>query len=267
MRRREESRDLEKSLHSLAEERVSDSMDLWPRIRERLDERGTNQERIRTGIQPHPRTFSRPVLGVLKILSPVALSVLILGGLLYLAAGPWHGVTGSEGPGHTPTVANGGRSSTEPVRKVLAGDRIGRAAFGESPETVVRRLEALLGRPPSKPYHANHAGGGVDHEIRWPGLTVYFGRGRFVGYEYGWRKQAGNEPVLATRKGLRVGDKVAVGERLYGRAFQLSAEQGGAWFVKTPHGRLMGYTSDVTNPKGKILTIDAGHVGGPALSP
>ncbi|MHB1537995.1 MAG: hypothetical protein ACYCUM_07775 [Solirubrobacteraceae bacterium] len=53
----------------------------------------------------------------------------------------------------------------------------------------------------------------------------------------------------------------------YGPAFELSPAQGGSWFVKTPQGRLMGYTSDVTNPNGKIMTIDAGHLGGPALTP
>jgi hypothetical protein len=165
----------------------------------------------------------------------------------------------------TPPAAHSGRSVQ--LRKVLAGDRIGRAAFGESPATVVRRLDALLGRPPSKPYHATGAGGGVDHEIQWPGLEVFFGRGRLVGYSYGQPKQAGGEPVLATRKGLRVGDTVAAGERLYGPAFHVSAEQGGAWSVNTPQGRLMGFTSDVTNRKGKVLTIEAGHVGGPALTP
>jgi hypothetical protein len=169
--------------------------------------------------------------------------------------------------GQTPPAAHSGRSSIVPVRNVLAGDRIGRAIFGESPATVVRRLDALLGRAPSNPYHATGAGGGVDHEIRWPGLEVFFGRGRFVGYSYGEPKQASGEPVLATRKGLRVGDPVADGERLYGQAFRVSAEQGGAWSVNTPHGRLLGFTSDVTNPKGKVLTIEAGHVGGPALTP
>jgi hypothetical protein len=29
----------------------------------------------------------------------------------------------------------------------------------------------------------------------------------------------------------------------------------------------MGFASDVTSPKGKILTIEAGRVGGPALTP
>lgn len=157
------------------------------------------------------------------------------------------------------------RSSAEPVRQVLAGNGIGRAAFGETPASVVRRLDTLLGRRPSRAYHKADRGGGVDHEIQWRLLAVFFGGGRFVGYEY--RGRAGGEPLLATSKDLRVGDTVALGERLYGRAFQISAAQGGSWSVSTPQGRLTGYTSDVRSAKGKILTIDAGHVGGAALTP
>jgi hypothetical protein len=178
----------------------------------------------------------------------------------------WPAVAVSSPHRQTPETTRS-RSSTESVLKVLAGNGIGRALFGDARTTVVRRLDVLLGRPPSKNYYPVGRGGGVDHEIDWPLLAVYFGHGRFVGYEYGLRTPATNEPVLATAKGLRIGDTVAVAERLYGRTFEISAAQGGSWLVTTPHGRLIGYTSDVTNLKGRILAIDAGHVGTPALTP
>jgi hypothetical protein len=65
--------------------------------------------------------------------------------------------------------------------RVLEGNGIGQATFGEHPQTVVRQLSALLRRPPSKPYSAAGACS-VDHEIDWPGLRAYFRHGRFVGY-------------------------------------------------------------------------------------
>ena len=80
------------------------------------------------------------------------------------------------------------------VRKVLRGDGIDPIAFGErSRAAVTLSLVLLLGRGPSKPYHATGVGGGVDHEIQWPGLTVFFARGRFVGYSYSPPNKLGRE--------------------------------------------------------------------------
>ena len=228
--------------------------------------RAASRRRVRLALARVPRAPARAAAVVVAFAVCAAVAVPLLQ-THSRSSGGQPAAPGASRSGHTPTVANGGRSSTGPLRRLLAGDRIGPAAFGESPAAVVRRLGALFGRPPSKPYHADHAGGGVDHEIQWPRLDAFFGRGRLVGYSYGQPKQAGGEPVLATRKGLRVGDTVATGERMYGPAFRISAEQGGAWFVKTPKGRLMGFTSAVTNPRGKIVTIEAGRVGGPALTP
>lgn len=153
------------------------------------------------------------------------------------------------------------------ARRVLVGDGIGRARFGERRATVTHRIDALLGRRPSKGYHHSHRGGGVENEIRWQRLHAYFARGRFVGYEYWGRSHAKREPVLATRKGLRVGDTVSAGRHLYGSAFTITPQQGGAWLLRTPRGRLSGYASAVTSPRGKILTIGAGHLGSAALTP
>jgi hypothetical protein len=37
--------------------------------------------------------------------------------------------------------------------------------------------------------------------------------------------------------------------------------------VKTPQGVIQGFTSRVTQPNGKILSIEAGDVGCPAMTP
>lgn len=83
---------------------------------------------------------------------------------------------------------------------------------------------------------------------------LFFGHGRFVGYQYSGR-------FLTTTAGLRVGDTVARGRQLYGAAFKTSAAQGGSWSA----AGLRGYLTAPTN--GRVATIDAGNVGCPALSP
>lgn len=153
-----------------------------------------------------------------------------------------------------------------PVRNVLYGNGIDSAKFGDPVGQVVRRLDHLLGRRPTKRYYTADFCD-IDHAVHWPALWVTFLRGRFVGYQYGLSAAAPGEPVLATAKGLGVGNTVATGERLYGKAFRLSAVQGGAWFVSTDRGHLLGYTSAVTSPKGRILSIDSGYVGCPAMTP
>ncbi len=149
--------------------------------------------------------------------------------------------------------------------RVLKGDGIGQATFGEAPQAVARQLKALLGRAPSRPYHSAGACQ-IDHEIDWPGLNLYFDSRRFAGYAY-WEHHGG-EPVLATAGGLLIGDTVKAGRRLYGaNKFRVSAYQGGAWFVSTPSGRIEGFTSKITNPNGTIRSIEAGDVGCPAMAP
>jgi hypothetical protein len=150
------------------------------------------------------------------------------------------------------------------IDRVLQGDGVGQARFGDTPKTAASQIVGLLQRRPSKPYHFTGACQ-IDHEIDWPGLNVYFHHGRFAGYAY-WGSKS-REPVLATAKGLHVGDTVKTGQRLYRAKFHVSPYQGGAWWVTMPNGRLKGFTSGVTNPTGKILSIEAGDVGCPAMTP
>jgi hypothetical protein len=159
-----------------------------------------------------------------------------------------------------------GRSCPGKALEVLSGNGIGQAHFGEGPSTVVNRLRDLLGRGPTKPYQRANVCR-IDGEVGWPGLAVYFRHRRFVGYSYSGPQPGRSEPVLGTLRGLQVGDRLTRGRQLYGSAFEISAAQGGGWLVRTPQGRIFGYTSDVTNLRGKVVNIDAGYVGCPSLTP
>jgi hypothetical protein len=100
----------------------------------------------------------------------------------------------------------------------------------------------------------------------WRALSAYFNRGRLVGLSIG----PGTTPSVVTSLGLRLGDTVRVARSLYGKALRLSESQGGAWFVKTSDGRLDGFlrpSNGRPEPTSRILTLDVGDVGCPAMSP
>lgn len=172
--------------------------------------------------------------------------------------------------GH-PSTLGGGEPPPQraPIEhKVLSGNGIGRVSFGQGPHTAIRRIDALLGRRPTRPYSTASACR-IDHAAAWPGLEIYFEHGRFVGYAYSLRYQQARTgtTILATRRGLRVGDSVATGKRLYGSAFRTSTAQGGSWLVNTRQGRIDGYASTPTGSHGWIASIEAGYVGCPAMTP
>jgi hypothetical protein len=137
---------------------------------------------------------------------------------------------------------------TQPPRATLTltGDGLGGISFGASPQRLWTLLDPLLGSPTRYPADVSC---GVDSELGWPillnprtgrlerseELTLTFDHGRFVGYQYGGGAltQPGESdrlrPRAATARGLEVGDSLATGRRLYGRAFQISGAQGGSW--------------------------------------
>lgn len=125
---------------------------------------------------------------------------------------------------------------------VLHDDGIDHTVFGGRPSTVARLLDGLLGSAPSRTYHPASACR-VDHTIQWSGLIAFFEHNWFVGYEHSPSRTTVGGPILATAKGLRVGDTFARARQLYGRAFQTSAAQGGSWAMRTPQGRLYGYAT------------------------
>lgn len=175
------------------------------------------------------------------------------------------------------------------IRNVLIGDGIAAVRFGQSRIAAINVATPLLG-PASTGYIRVHAECGVDHTMTWPNwaivsahgthyafdpvLTVYFDRSRFVGYQYGEfgttvaPRTPSHGTVLATTRGLNIGDTLARGEQLYGSAFGMSTAQGGIWKA----GRLKGYAwgdpgYGAVSAHSVVATIDAGDVGCPALSP
>lgn len=149
------------------------------------------------------------------------------------------------------------------VQNVLGANHIGPVHFGAAPRYVVPRLDWLLGHRPTQRYHLSGACN-VDHAIAWPGLVALFDHGRLVGYSYRPASGAHSIPTLATARGLRVGDTLSLGRRLYGTAFHNSARGGGRWWAHTPDGLVRGLTSGWPGgPRGSVATIAAGQLGCP----
>ena len=138
------------------------------------------------------------------------------------------------------------------TRHVLSAGGIGPARLGTRFGPTLEAVGSLLGvfghRTPGRGCGVDTGEQMIDHN------DLFFGHGRFVGYEYSGH-------FLATTAGLRVGDTVARARQIYGAAFKTSAAQGGSWSA----AGLRGYLTTPRN--GRISTIDAGNVGCAALSP
>lgn len=153
------------------------------------------------------------------------------------------------------------------VREILRGDGINQVTFGEAASEGIARLQGVIAVKPTNRYYSLHTCD-VDHGSKWPGFIAFFRRGRFVGYTYSGAKLSRGEQRLATEKDLRVGDSLSRGTRLYGHAFSMSSVQGGAWSVNTSQGRLFGFASGLPiGAHSTVLTIEAGNVGCPAMTP
>jgi hypothetical protein len=112
----------------------------------------------------------------------------------------------------------------------------------------------------------------IDAALTWANFSVYFLRGKFVGYQTGndLTDKQGQTFNGQTQQGLRVGDTLAEARRLYPGHVTTSGENGGVYAVKTTTGTVRGYLSlEVSNPPDKIrvVSISAGSVGCPAASP
>jgi len=74
-----------------------------------------------------------------------------------------------------------------------------------------------------------------------------------------------------TPQGLRVGYTLAQAKKLYGSALSINGGQNGVYAAITKTGTIRGYLSTEPNSelatKVKLLTISAGSVGCPAMSP
>ena len=140
--------------------------------------------------------------------------------------------------------------------------------LGTAQSVAVVRLGRLLGAPTAKlaptPDLKNC---GVTAFASWHSLSAYFDRGRLVGLSAG----PGRDPQARTATGLRIGDTLARARQLYGRHLTTSGNNGGSWYARTPSGRIDGFLgpsgSHSQLPTSRIITIDVGVVGCPAMSP
>jgi hypothetical protein len=175
-------------------------------------------------------------------------------------------------------------SASPSIRDLLYSDGIGTVRFGSSPADVRKSIDTLLGQAGGRYERGGTCG--LDHQIRWwdhraanglPLLVAYFRRSKFAGYQYGdygtmipphLPRQG---VTLATARGLRIGDRLARGRRLYGQAFVASTAQGGTWGVRAPGGIVDGYAwtspGRAIGSQSLVMTIGAGDVGCPAVSP
>src|ERR1700731_818805 len=81
----------------------------------------------------------------------------------------------------------------------------------------------------------------------------------------------GQVPAAKTVDGLRVGDTLAQARAIYGAKLRTSTQQAGTWFVTTSTGTIDGFLNSVSAtappPPARILAIEVGDVGCPAMSP
>lgn len=152
--------------------------------------------------------------------------------------------------------------------RILYGNGVAGAKFGERRSKVDALLTAQLG-PGGR--FTKGGGCGVVDTVSWGELTAFFKHGRFIGYSYGFQgAPPPPPPILATARGLTLGETVGKASRLYrSPPFQESEKQGGSWYVSTPTGTLDGFLT----VKGSgstdypIASIQAGPVICAALSP
>ncbi len=160
---------------------------------------------------------------------------------------------------------------TSPRTVVLSGDSVGSVRLGESQREAVSALTKLIGTTQGGVQNAK-GNCTIDAALYWTNFSVYFLRGRLVGYQTGNNLTDKREPTFngETPHGLRIGDSLAEARTLYPGQVTTRAENGGVYAIRTTTGTIRGYLSlETSNPpdKIKIVSISAGSVGCPASSP
>jgi hypothetical protein len=143
--------------------------------------------------------------------------------------------------------------------------------FGDTQSSAIAALGDVLGNGPTKSMNDEQGGCPVDFAAQWANISAYFYKGIFEGYS---TSSINGEPLpdgnLVTAQGLRVGDTLAQAQQLYGSELTTSFAQGGSWTAITSSGKLEGFLSeesDQTASSPTILSIEAGTVGCPAMTP
>lgn len=156
------------------------------------------------------------------------------------------------------------------TRRPLVLDATGLSSLhlATNQSVAYQQMVRLLGKP-TTPLTATPSLGlcGVGAMASWHAYSLYFNHHRLVGLSLG----PGKVPAGETSRGLHLGDTLKRARSLYGTSLKTSNNGGGAWFVTTNKGRLDGFLSPSTSvaprPQSRILTIDVGVVGCPAMSP
>ena len=171
---------------------------------------------------------------------------------------------GGKQPEQDPQAATHGTrpAASADVRRLLEGNGIGSVKFDQLRSTVIAEFERLLGPPHETIPGICGFGRSTDwiglnirdHHVPSAELNLSFKGARLVGYAYYTDAEApAQQPhgvLLATTRGLTLGDTVARARHLYGRAFvETSVPQGTPPSAKLP--RLP--VGEVSTANGKIV--------------
>jgi hypothetical protein len=171
----------------------------------------------------------------------------------------------------TAGVASGVSSPRSAI--VLSGDAVGSIRFGDTQSAAAASLVQLIGKSDGGVLKVNQGHCIISAGLYWPNFAVFFYHGKFDGYQTGNYVNNKPEPAFngVTPQGLRVGFSLARAERLYGSALTTNGVQDGVYAAVTKSGTIRGYLSteptQASATKVKILSISAGSVGCPAMSP
>ncbi len=166
-------------------------------------------------------------------------------------------------------VANASLSDAHPSPVVvLSGNGLATLHLGARQSSAINTLVRLFGRASTRvtptPALRNC---GIQAQGSWHSLGVFFRHDRLVGLAFG----PGRTPLVRTDAGLRLGDTLAKARKLYGGKLTTSGNNGGSWFIATSVGRIDGFLdpsgANSSHPSSKIITMDVGVVGCPAMSP
>jgi hypothetical protein len=155
----------------------------------------------------------------------------------------------------------------------LSGVAVGSVRFGETQSAAVASLVKLIGKSVGGVQKVNQGDCIISDALYWSNFAAFFYRGKFDGYQTGNYVTKKSEPMFngATPRGLRVGYTLAQAQKLYRSAITTNGAQNGVYAVVTKSGTIRGYLSTEPNQasstKVEILTISAGSVGCPAMSP
>jgi hypothetical protein len=172
------------------------------------------------------------------------------------------------------TVSGGDSGATSSSHEiVLKGDAVGSVRFGEAQSVAAASLVKMIGTSDGGVQKVNLGDCIISGALYWSNFAAYFYHGKFDGYQTGNNVTGTSVPPFngVTPQGLRVGFTLAQARKLYGSSLTTNGEQNGVYAAATNSGTIRGYLSTEPNrePASKItiLTISAGSVGCPAMSP